>query len=204
MSQSFNVVLSGPLLDVFGSIFALFRDLEPLGFRHDGSIVRIEESEEEISVPFEAQSAKLVADWMGAAASFSTRGITLDVIVTRWDSFSNVDIETGEGILRRAYQEGRFAAYLLALAAIATTCRAAGGTGGYDFNPDPISPEHIMGTITNNPENPGYPSDLGIVSRSGVPRNVIERLSQSFRIQETTEYWLLVGCELEELLRRPV
>lgn len=203
MSQTFKLVLSGPALDTFGSLFAMFSNLRQHGFRSDGSIVRVEENEDEIFVPFDSTAAKSVADWKGAAASFSVYDITLDVVVTRWDSFSNVDVEVGEGTLRRAYLKGRFVVYLTALVEIAKACQAAGGAGSYNFDPGPLSPKDILDAITNNPENPGYPSDLGLFQRSGISQEMIENLSRYFRIEETLGYWLLVGREFEELLRGP-
>jgi hypothetical protein len=206
MSQSLSVVLSGPLNDLLAVHSDIARRLTPFGFRPGGTISRVELDETgtnseadavEETVPFGTAASDHTKNWNGASASYSVIGFTLDLTVARWrSSFLNVYVEANLNMVRRAYEANRIENFFRSIGEIAHACQARGGFGGYELTPDPFAPDEIFKAITNNPDNPNFPADLGLVSRAAMSREEVDSFAaQAFDVRELPGYWLLLGKE---------
>jgi len=205
--MEFSFVFSAPnIFNLAHTLYNISSKLEPLGLHHerDVSFADFGKLENETpSVLFDAFMNGEGANWNACSIEFYAERIWLNVVLDkRRSEFLNIYVDTNLNTILRNREHGKLPLYINALLEIARATQSVIGTGNYDFAQEMVSPDELLNCILNNPDNLGFPTDLGIIKISAMKKETVEALfSKSFRIAERAGYWLLIGLDLEQLVR---
>ena len=133
---------------------------------------------------------------------FSDNTSPLDVSAAQWDQeTTNVYVDVNISILSRQPRSDYFGRYLSAIVEIARSIGALGGVGGFEFGFERVDLGILFAAIVNNPGNPGFPSEMGLVKSSEMDEASIRSMaSGSFKIEAHDDYWFLLSKDFLQLL----
>jgi len=209
MSRELTFILLAPGLSLIDAVYFVDRALVKTGYRNGATISRIDMSHipglsnhTEVEVPFTASQQGGIAGWMALEMDFYSNTLAMDVSAAQWDQeTTNIYVDVKTSILSREPRSDYFGRYLSAIVDIARSIRALGGVGGFAYGLERIDTGMLFDAIANNPSNPGFPSEMGLVKASETNKSSIKAMvSGSFRVEAYDDYSLLLSNDFVQLL----
>jgi len=208
MARDLTLILSAPPLALVDAVYFIERGLAQAGYRHGPAISRIDLSDmpglsahTEMDVPFVASQQGGIAGWLALTMEFFSDTSTLDISVARWEqNYINIYIDTNASIPWHKPHAGQLNIFVLAAIHIARSVRAFGGVGGLEFDLNKITPDMLPAAILNNPANPGFPSEVGLIPIAAMAEDAVHAVAGStFKIEPQDGYWSLLANDFVRL-----
>ncbi len=209
MSHDFTLILPAPTITLIDAVYFIERGLAEIGYNHGQTISRIDMSDApglsthtEMDVPFTASQQGGIAGWRALVMEFFSDALTVDISIVQWDQENtNIYADVNANLLWRKPRIDHFKLFISTVLRIAQSIRAPGGVGGYRFDLNRIDQDMLFATITNNPVNTGFPSEVGLVKVSAMDEPAIHAMVDGFfKIEVHDDYWLLLANDFVRLL----
>jgi hypothetical protein len=212
------MVLAGPHGSPAEVLVDLERKLSILEFRRISPVIQagfdegrgvfdeLDEDSEFLQVPSEVQdSREIPPEWKALSAEFQGPVYSFYVLLGATKlSFLNCYIDISDRSLRELFARDAVHSFYAAVLAATTSMRATHGFGALELPFEPISPARALEAIWSNPESPGAPSWVGIVSQDVMSEDDMMHndAAKDFDISSLAAgFWLLENKEYLALYR---
>jgi hypothetical protein len=207
MSQDFTMVLSGPHASPAEVLVDLEQRLSFLEFHRTFSVIQggfderrgvfdeLDEDSASLQGPLEVRDSRdALPEWKALSTEFQgpTHSIYVLLGVTK-PAFLNCYINISNRSLDKLFSQEAVHGFYAAVLAATLSTNATCGFGALELPFDPISPEKALAAIWNNPEYPGAPSWLGLISQALMSESdMMRNAAEHFEITSLAAgFWLL-------------